>query len=125
VQSFWSDAAILVKTKPEQLKRFYLQSTKRLCVVAIPFTLIYLCGPLYIPLIFGREEWSGAGVILMSVTPYLFGMIVFSSTTHLIVYDKAHWQLLCDLTTGYILRFFVHLKANRAAQKAIDDIARS
>jgi len=150
VQSFWSDAAILVKTKPEQLKRFYIDSTKRLFVVAIPLTLIYLCGPLYIPFLFGKDEWSGAGVILMSVTPYLFGMVVFSSTTHLIVYKKAHWQLICDFTTlvlsiivfatlalkghsaaqaifasscimllGYILRFFVHLKANHLAQKAL------
>lgn len=98
VQSFWSDAAILVKTDPAQLKKFYKQSTKRLCVLAIPMTIIFLMAPLYIPLIFGADDWSGAGLILVSVTPYLFGMIVFSSTTHLIVYNKAHWQLFCDAT---------------------------
>lgn len=99
VQSFWSDAAILVKEDPLSLRNFYYASTKRLMLVAIPLTVIFLCGPLYIPIIFGSEEWSGAGKILAAVTPYLIGTIVFSPTTHLIVYNKAHWQLACDLTT--------------------------
>ncbi len=98
-QSFWTDAAILVKKDPEQLWAFYKNSILRLIVLALPMCLVFLCGPFYIPLLFGAEEWSGAGVILMAVTPYLFGMIVFSPTTHLIVYGKAHWQLMCDVST--------------------------
>jgi len=97
VQSFWSDAAALAKTDPEALRRFYLGAVKRLALLAIPFAAVFLCAQLYIPLLFGAEDWSGAGVLLMAVTPYLVGMIVFSPTTHLIVYGKPHWQLAADL----------------------------
>ena len=143
VQSFWTDAALLAKKDPRALRTFYLGSIKRLCIVSIPFAVVFLCGPLYIPFIFGRENWSGAGHLLMAVTPYLIGMIIFSPTTHLIVYGKAHWQMVCDFFTflasvagfalvanaghdawiavavassillvGYLIRFFVHLRAN-------------
>ena len=143
VQSFWADSATMAKSDPKSLRHFYISTIKRLAILAIPMGALFLMGPFYIPYIFGPEEWSGAGLLLMAVTPYLVGMIVFSPTTHLIVYNKAHWQLLCDFGTfifviiafisvaklgheawvavlaassvillGYVVRFFVHLKAN-------------
>ena len=154
VQSFWTDAALLAKTGPKSLREFYLGSIKRLSIVSVPFAGVFLCGPLYIPFLFGNENWSGAGLLLMAVTPYLIGIIIFGSTTHLIVYGKAHWQLLCDaftftvavggfiliavsgqeawvavavtsvaLLAGYILRFFIHLRANDLAMQAFDNDA--
>ncbi len=101
-QSFWTDAAILAKTDPKALRIFYISSVKRLSLLALPFAVVFLLAPFYIPFIFGAKEWSGAGHLLMAVTPYLVGMIIFSPTTHLIVYGKAHWQLVCDLLTFVI-----------------------
>lgn len=97
VQSFLSDAAIMVKTDPHQLRRFYLASVKRLLVFAALLSAVFLMGPFYVPVIFGGEEWGGAGYLLAATTPYLAAMIVFSPTTHLFIYGKAGWQLWCDL----------------------------
>lgn len=97
VQSFWTDAAVLAKSDPAELRRFYLDSVRRLSLPGILAVVVALFAPYYVPPIFGREEWTGAGQLLAAVSPYLFGMIVFSPTTHLIVYRKAHWQVGCDL----------------------------
>ena len=102
VHSFWADAAILAKSDPYALRLFYLGSIKRLGLLSVPFAALFLCGPYYVPIIFGPEDWSGAGHLLMAVTPYLVGMIMFSPTTHLIVYGKAHWQLASDLLTFFL-----------------------
>lgn len=98
-RSFWAESAQLVKSDPKQLREFYLQSVKRLAVASTPFAVAFLLGPFYIPILFGTDQWSGAGEILAALTPFLVGMIVFSPTTHLIVYKKAHWQLGVDAAT--------------------------
>jgi O-antigen/teichoic acid export membrane protein len=99
MQSFWSDAVQMVRNDPPALWRFYTGALKRLATLACPLALIFLAGPLYVPFVFGGERWAEAGVLLAAVTPYLFGIIIFSPTTHLIVYGKAHWQLAADLVT--------------------------
>src|SRR5690606_16018177 len=99
VQSFWVDAVKLVKTDPSRLCTFYLGAIRRLAILAVFVAIAALLGPFYVPIVFGGEEWSGAGLLLAAVTPYLVGLVVFSPTTHLIVYKKAHWQLYCDLGT--------------------------
>lgn len=98
-RSFWAEAAQLVKKDPRKLRVFYIQSVKRLAVVSLPFAVVFLLGPLYVPSLFGADQWGGAGEILAALTPFLVGMIVFSPTTHLIVYKKAHWQLWVDAGT--------------------------
>jgi O-antigen/teichoic acid export membrane protein len=144
VKSFWSDAAALAKTDPRALRSFYLDTVRRLIFLGVVVAVVALAAPLYVPLLFGREDWTGAGALLAAVTPYLFGMVVFSPTTHLIVYMKAHWQMASDLATlavsvavfsavargghpawmailatslvllgGYLVRFWLHLQANR------------
>jgi O-antigen/teichoic acid export membrane protein len=99
VKSFWSDAAALAKTDPRGLRSFYLATVRRLAVLGLVVAMVALAAPLYVPVVFGREDWTGAGALLAAVTPYLFGMVVFSPTTHLIVYMKAHWQVAADLTS--------------------------
>jgi O-antigen/teichoic acid export membrane protein len=99
VHSFWSDASHLSKSDLPKLRQFYLSSITRLALLAAPLALISLSGPLYIPMLFGEEQWAGAGMLLAALTPYLVGMLIFSPTTHLIVYGKAHWQLWIDLIT--------------------------
>lgn len=98
-RSFWAESAHLVKENPKKLREFYIQSVKRLSIASLPFAIVFLLGPLYIPGLFGSDQWSGAGEILAALTPFLVGMIVFSPTTHLIVYKKAHWQLWVDAGT--------------------------
>lgn len=143
VHSFWADAADLAKTDPLKLRSFYLQSIGRLSLLGLIAVPIFIAGPLYIGPIFGAE-WYGAGALLAAVTPYLFALIVFNPTTHLIVYGKQLWQLGCDAVTlaavwlvfmllarsgaeawqailgasltllcGYLLRAWLHLKANK------------
>jgi O-antigen/teichoic acid export membrane protein len=119
VQSFWADAATLAKSDPRALRKFYIRSTGRLAILATPMACVFLAGPIYIPIIFGADEWSGAGPILAAVTPYLVGMIVFSPTTHLIVYNKAHWQLICDLTTLVLSVTVFSLVASSGASATI------
>ncbi len=99
VQSFWSEAASLAKTDARGLRLFYLGATRRLVILTLPFLLIFSLAPFYIPFLFGEDKWSGAGILLVAASPYLVGMIIFSPTTHLIVYNKAHWQLGCDCLT--------------------------
>ncbi|HFB55255.1 MAG TPA: hypothetical protein ENJ46_04960, partial [Hellea balneolensis] len=49
VQSFWTDAAILAKSNPVQLRQFYIKTLARLSMLSIPLGILFLCGPLYIP----------------------------------------------------------------------------
>jgi len=67
----------------------------------MPFAVVFLFGPFYVPWVFGHEEWRRAGFLLMAVTPYLAGILIFGPTTHLIVCKKAHRQLGCDLLTQH------------------------
>ena len=144
VHSFWADAATLAKSDPAKLRRFFLQSVGRLAIFSLPVAAVCLAGPWYIGPIFGAAQWSGAGVLLAAVTPYLVGIIIFGPNTHMIVYGRQHWQLGCDLLTliiasvlfglsarlgyaawvavlaasaalfcGYLLRFALHLRANK------------
>jgi len=99
VKSFWTDAAALVKTDPGRLREFYIGAVLRLSVVGCFVVVVALFAPVYVPPIFGREEWTGAGVLLASASPYLFALVVFSPTTHLVVYMKGHWQVASDLAT--------------------------
>lgn len=99
VHSFWTDAAHLAKNDPQQLRFFYNGAIKRLGVLAALATPFFVAAPYYVDVIFGTDEWDGAGVLLAAITPYLVGMIMFSPTTHLIVYNKQHWQLGIDLLT--------------------------
>ncbi len=95
-QSFWAEAASLVKTDRVTLRRLYLRTSKRMAVFAIPVMGLCLLGPLYTEFIFG-EVWANAGYILAALTPQLFGQIVVSPLSHLIVHRKQHWQTLWDV----------------------------
>lgn len=99
VKSFWTDAAALAKTDPRALRQFYIGTVARLAVLGVIVIIVALFAPLYVPPIFGREEWTGAGALLAAASPYLFALVVFSPTTHLVVYMKGHWQVVSDLLT--------------------------
>jgi O-antigen/teichoic acid export membrane protein len=96
-QSFWSEAAILIKKDKTALKKLYLATTKRLAIASIPIILVSLLGPFYVGMLFGQEEWGGAGYILAALFPFLAGQIIISPLTHLIIHHKQHWQLLWNI----------------------------
>ena len=57
-QSFWAEAAQLIKKDPVKLKQIYISVTKKLMLLAFPIAVICICGPLYVGYIFVQEQWS-------------------------------------------------------------------
>jgi len=96
-QSFWAEAAQLVKTDIVRLKNLFLKSTKLLMLAAIPAVLLCVSGPLFVGPVLGEDQWAGAGDILMALAPMLVGMIVVQPLTHLIVHKKQIWKLYLDV----------------------------
>lgn len=144
--SFWSEAARLAKTDVEGLLRFYLKVVRRLLLLAMPLSIICLAGAYILPFVLGADDWHQAGVVLAACLPQILGAFIFSSTNHLIVYDRQGYQLISDMMAvaasvgalalsvildfpfwaavlsisimmflSYVLRFALHLKANREA----------
>lgn len=95
-QSFWSEAAKLVKKDRAELRRLYLKTTRRLAGLAAAASVLCLGGPLYVETIFG-SQWEGAGWILAAMAPWVFGQFVVSPLSHLIVHRKQHWQVVWDI----------------------------
>lgn len=95
-QSFWSEAAKLVKSDVGALRNLFVRTTRRLCMLALPLMVVCLCGPWYVGWVFGAH-WERAGNVLAALVPLLFGQIVVSPLSHLIVHRKQHWQLVWDL----------------------------
>lgn len=96
-QSYWSKAAGQVReSRVEELSLQYIKTTKRLLVAAVPVVCVCLMGPLFVGPVFGSDEWSGAGNVLVAMIPLFVGSILFSPTNHLVVLDKQHLQLLAD-----------------------------
>ena len=95
-QSFWSEAAKLVKEDRAELRRLYLKTTRRLVGLAAAASALCLGGPLYVEMIFG-SQWQGAGWILAAMAPWVFSQFVVSPLSHLIVHRKQHWQVSWDI----------------------------
>ncbi|MGK0178877.1 MAG: O-antigen/teichoic acid export membrane protein, partial [Nitrospinales bacterium] len=95
-QSFWAEAAQLVKTDIVKLKSLFLKSTKLLILAAIPVVLLCVSGPLFVGPVLGEAQWAGAGDILMALAPMLVGMIIVQPLTHLIVHKKQIWKFYLD-----------------------------
>lgn len=97
-QSFWAEAAILVKENPKALLSLYMKTTLRLCIIAIPICIGCLIAPKFIHIILGGKLWASVGNILLALTPLILGKIIVSSLSHLIVHEKQHWQLCWDIS---------------------------
>lgn len=113
-QSFWAEAATLIKHNKVQLYSLYMLNTKRLILLSAPVAIMCLLGPYYVGWLLGEDEWSGAGYLLASLTPMIVGQVVFSPLSHLIIHNKQHWQLTWDsirllLIGGVPIFFHDHL----------------
>lgn len=96
-QSFWAEAAQLVKSDLIELRRLFLKFTKLLMLVAIPVVLICTSGTLFVGPILGEDKWAGAGSILAALSPMIAGIIVVQPLTHLVVHKKQKWKMYLDI----------------------------
>ncbi len=95
-QSFWAEAARLVRQDPSALRRLYLRNTRRLAWLALPLALLALAGPLYVGPLFGRTQWADAGWVLAASVPMLVGQLIASPLSHLVIHRRQHWQAAWD-----------------------------
>lgn len=95
-QSFWAEAARLVRSDPEALGRLYRRSCVRMTWLGLPLGLLALAGPWYVGPLLGAAQWQGAGLVLAVSAPLLVAQTVFSPLSHLIVHGRQHWQAIWD-----------------------------
>lgn len=95
-QSFWAEAAILVKENPQKLRQLYRSTTLKLGMLSIPVGAACMLSPHYLGYILGGDRWAQVGVILMALTPMIMSRIIFAQLSHLIVHERQHWQLYWD-----------------------------
>jgi O-antigen/teichoic acid export membrane protein len=107
-QSFWAEAARLVRVDRDALARLYKRSSWRLLAVALPIAAAALAGPLYIGWIFG-DAWRGAGWVLAASVPMLIGQVVASPLSHLVVHGRQHWQAAWDCARIGLLALVIAL----------------
>lgn len=96
-QSFWVEAARLVRTDPAALESLFRRSSRRLLGLSLPLALVALAGPLYIGPLFGSAQWGDAGWVVAASVPMLIGQAVVSPLSHLIVHRRQRWQALWDV----------------------------
>lgn len=106
-QSFWAEAARLVRTDPVALSRLWHQTSLRLCGVALPLSVAALLGPLYVGPLFGAEQWAPAGWVLAASVPVLVGQLVVSPLSHLIVHGRQRSQAIWDAVRIAVLVLLV------------------
>lgn len=114
-QSFWAEAARLVRQDPTALAQLYRRNTVRLGWVSLPLALIALAGPFYIGPIFGAPQWDAAGCVLAASVPMLLGQTAISPLSHLIIHGKQHWQAGWDLIRVLLLVATIECTAHLGA----------
>jgi len=117
-QSFWAEAARLVRADRPALQRLYLSNTRRLAWVAVPLALLALAGPLYVGPIFGNEHWAAAGAVLAASVPMLVGQVVVSPLSHLVIHRRQHWQAMWDLVRLALLAAAIEAAGRAGASLA-------
>ena len=97
-QSFWAHAADFARNGDYAgLRASYVKMTLRLALASCAIAGACLGAPLFLGPLLGAEEWTGAGYVMMAMTPFFVGSLVFSPTNHLVVLDLQHLQLLADV----------------------------
>ncbi len=101
--SFITEVADMARARSSELLNFYRHTICKLTVIGGLSVVVALVASFLLPVLLGGGDWEMSGRFLAAVTPYLFGVIVFSPTTHLFIYGKSHWQLLLDAFTLLIV----------------------
>ena len=110
-QSFWSEAAIMVREDFFALKHLYLKSTKYLAIATVPIIISCLAAPLFIGQLLGKEDWESAGFLLPALIPMLVGQVIFSPLSHLVVHGKQHWQIIWDTIRFFLILFSISISS--------------
>lgn len=97
--SFVAEAAGMMRNRGFELRKLYMSTVRRLIILASGAVVVAVIASSLLPWLLGSEKWDSAGAYLIAVTPYLFGIIVFSPTTHLFLYGRAHHQSIIDGVT--------------------------
>jgi O-antigen/teichoic acid export membrane protein len=107
-QSFWGEARSLANSDSKALRTLFERTSSRLMLLSIPVAIACLAGPWYVGLIFGKEEWSGAGEVLAALTPFIVAQIVASPLSSLIaIMRHERWLFFWDLArTLFVIAVF-------------------
>jgi len=91
--AFYGEAAKQMHNNPSELKGLYINTVKKLGLVAIPLIgIIALLAPFIFPIIFG-EAWLGAGVYTLPLAIVAMSEFITNPTNKLAVYGFNNWQL--------------------------------
>lgn len=110
--SFWATAAVLARQGAfVELRSLHLRTTKRLSLAIIPIAIGCAAAPFVIGPLFGSDEWTPAGYVLLAMAPQIIGTAVFAPTNHLIVYGKQSYQLASDIFAMLLTVMSVYVAA--------------
>lgn len=91
-QVFYGEAALHARENPDRLKRLYLDTTKKLAVIAIPLIGIpTLLSPWVFSWVFG-EVWRNAGLYCLPLSLVAISQFIVMPTSRLAVYGFNHWD---------------------------------
>jgi len=96
-QTFWAEAARLIRSDPRELKRLFLKFSKKLVVISLLIALVGIASPLVFGFVFGSEKWNMAGYYALYLTPMVMSQFIVGTLTHLAVHELQHWQLIWDV----------------------------
>lgn len=124
-QSFWAEAATLVRSDKPALRRLYQRSTRRLLGVAAVLALLAASGPWTVGPLFGAERWGAAGTVLAACVPMLIGQVVVSPLSHLVIHRRQHWQAVWDAIRALALAAAIEAGGRAGAPLAATVLALS
>jgi O-antigen/teichoic acid export membrane protein len=108
-QAFLGEASKMIRDGSQELRSFYIKTTKHLTMIAVPLLGIpALCAPFIFPIIFGGA-WTEAGWYCWPLAVMVIAQFVVSPISFLHIYGRNQWQLIWDITrvVGIILGFYV------------------
>jgi O-antigen/teichoic acid export membrane protein len=117
-QSFWSEAARLVREDSVALARLHAGTTRKLLWLSLPLAVLAIAGPWYVGPIFGAAQWSGAGIVLAACAPMLVGQVAVSPLSHLVIHRRQHWQAVWDLVRLAALAVAIEVAGRAGASLA-------
>ncbi|MEO7082853.1 MAG: oligosaccharide flippase family protein [Gemmatimonadaceae bacterium] len=82
--AFHSKAAELARTDRDQVRPFFLRTTRLLFLLGVgPFLFLALVGPTLVRLVFGAR-WETAGILAAVMTPWALGQLVVSPVSRIV-----------------------------------------
>lgn len=96
-QTFWAEAARLIRSDPRELKRIFLKFSRKLALLTLLIALLGITSPFVFGFVFGSEKWNMAGYYALYLTPMIMSQFIVGTLSHLAVHELQHWQLIWDI----------------------------